>query len=218
MGPGFPIRYTGPHIGVRHDARIFQEDRFLQARIKPWEYGLGDKAYVGQRQIITEWKGRNLSLEKQRFNKTVQHYRGRVEHIIGQVVDNRMALCTTWRGSFTLLAAVMKIAAHMVGLQERMKGPRYDVFGPAGVPAAHRGAVSLVLFAVFAVNTAASPRRPAVQPSQPEAGRKMSQPRPRARPSGPERSRAVPSGPEWPQSTPEHPRAYLRAHDRLACT
>ena len=62
--------------------------------------------------------------------KTVQHYRGRVEHLIGQVVDNRMALCTTWRGSFTLLAAVMKIAAHMVGLQERMKGPRYDVFGP----------------------------------------------------------------------------------------
>jgi len=88
------------------------------------------KAYVGRRQIITEWKGRNLSLEKQRFNKTVQHYRGRVEHLIGQVVDNRMALCTTWRGSFTLLAAVMKIAAHMVGLQERMKGPRYDVFGP----------------------------------------------------------------------------------------
>ena len=39
-------------------------------RIKPWEYGLGDKAYVGQRQIITEWKGRNLSLEKQRFNKS----------------------------------------------------------------------------------------------------------------------------------------------------
>ena len=37
---------------------------FLQVRIKPWEYGLGDKAYVGQRQIITEWKGRNLSLEK----------------------------------------------------------------------------------------------------------------------------------------------------------
>jgi hypothetical protein len=29
-----------------------------------------------------------------------------------------------------MLAAIMKIAAHMVGLQERMKGPRYDVFGP----------------------------------------------------------------------------------------
>ena len=74
---------------------------------------------------------RNLSLEKQRYNKTVQHYRGRVEHLIGQGSGQPyMALCTTWRGSFTLLAAVMKIAAHMVGLQERMKGPRYDVFGP----------------------------------------------------------------------------------------
>ena len=47
-----------------------------------------------------------------------------------EVVDGRKALSTTWRGSFSLLAAVMKISAHMVGLQERMKGPRYDVFGP----------------------------------------------------------------------------------------
>ena len=28
------------------------------------------------------------------------------------------------------LAAIMKIVAHMVGLQERMRGPKYDVFGP----------------------------------------------------------------------------------------
>ena len=54
----------------------------------------------------------------------------RVEHLISEVVDGRKALSTTWRGSFSLLAAVMKISAHMVGLQERMKGPRYDVFGP----------------------------------------------------------------------------------------
>ena len=99
-------------------------------RIKPWEYGLGDKAYVGEPQIITEWKGRHLSRQQQRFNMMVQHYRGRVEHLISEVVDGRKALSTTWRGSFSLLAAVMKISAHMVGLQERMKGPRYDVFGP----------------------------------------------------------------------------------------
>ena len=35
IGPGFPIHYTGPHIGTRHDARIFQQDGFLQSRIKP---------------------------------------------------------------------------------------------------------------------------------------------------------------------------------------
>ena len=75
-------------------------------------------------------KGKNLTHEQRQFNLTVQHYRGRVEHLISEVVDRRMALCTKWRGSFSLLAAVLKIAVHMVGLQERMKGPRYDVFGP----------------------------------------------------------------------------------------
>jgi hypothetical protein len=38
-----------------------------------------------------------------------------------------------WYGtsaSLDLLAAIMKICAHMTGLQERMSGPRYDVFGP----------------------------------------------------------------------------------------
>ena len=57
-------------------------------------------------------------------------YRGRVEHLIAELVQTRKCLNTKWGGSFTLLAAIMKIAAHMVGLQERMKGPRYDVFGP----------------------------------------------------------------------------------------
>ena len=61
---------------MRHDARIFQQDGFLQSRIKPWEYGLGDKAYVGEPQIITEWKGKHLPRHKQRFNLMVQHYRG----------------------------------------------------------------------------------------------------------------------------------------------
>ena len=130
IGPGFPIHYSGPHIGVRTDARLYQEDAFLQSRIKPWEYGLGDKAYVGERQVITEWKGKNLPADKVNFNLSVQHYRGRVEHLISEVVSGRKALCTRWRGSFTLLAAIMKITAHMVGLQERMKGPRYDVYGP----------------------------------------------------------------------------------------
>ena len=130
VGPGFPIHYSGPHIGTRHDARLFQECRFLQARIKPWEYGLGDKAYVGEPQIITEFKGNNLTAAQHEFNLTLQHYRGRVEHLIGELVLQRKTLNTKWRGSYSLLAAIMKISAHMVGLQERMKGPRYDVFGP----------------------------------------------------------------------------------------
>ena len=45
-------------------------------------------------------------------------------------MSTRATLNTKWRGSFDLLAAIMKIVAHMVGLQERMRGPKYDVFGP----------------------------------------------------------------------------------------
>ena len=90
-------------------------------RIKPWEYGLGDKGYVGCPQIITEWKGDGLTRRQIEFNLTLQHYRGRVEHLISEMVQSRRALNTRWHGSFSLLAAVMKITAHMVGLQERMK-------------------------------------------------------------------------------------------------
>ena len=133
IGPGFPIHYTGPHMHTlaRGTTRASSSRMASCSRAQAGrEYSLGDKAYVGEPQIITEWKGKHLPRQKQRFNLMVQHYRGRVEHLISEVVDGRKALSTTWRGSFSLLAAVMKISAHMVGLQERMKGPRYDVFGP----------------------------------------------------------------------------------------
>ena len=91
---------------------------------------MGDKAYVGVPEILCEFKGDNLSAQQLEWNLTLQHYRGRVEHVIGQLVRSRAALNSKWRGSFSLLAAIMKISAHMLGLEERMKGARYDVFGP----------------------------------------------------------------------------------------
>ena len=69
------------------------------------------------------------------FNLTLQHYRGRVEHLISEMVQSRRALNTRWHGSFSLLAAVMKITAHMVGLQERMKASAVRCVWPvASVP------------------------------------------------------------------------------------
>ena len=102
-------------------------------RVSSWEYGLGDKAYVGEPQLLTEWKGAGLSAEQLEWNLTLQHYRGRVEHLIAELKTGRRSVGRSTQpgaGSFSLLAAIMKISAHMVGLQERMKGPRYDVFGP----------------------------------------------------------------------------------------
>jgi len=101
-----------------------------RAKIFKWEYGIGDKAYVGCPELLTEFKGSQLDGMQLNWNLTLQHYRGRMEPLIAEVVQSRAALNTRWRSSLSLLAAIMKITAHMVGLQERMKGPRYDVFGP----------------------------------------------------------------------------------------
>ena len=108
-----------------------------RAKLYPWEYGLGDKAYVGEAELLTEFKGKGLSSSDIEWNLTLQHYRGRVEHLISELVQSRATLNSCWRGSFSLLAAILKIAANMVGLQERMKGPRYDVFGPWPVCPGH---------------------------------------------------------------------------------
>ena len=32
-----------------------------RAKLYPWEYGLGDKAYVGEAELLTEFKGKGLS-------------------------------------------------------------------------------------------------------------------------------------------------------------
>ena len=110
------------------------------SNVHGWEYGIADKAYIGCPELITEYKlppkrrGQPppppLTPHQLQFNHTIQHYRARVEHLIGEMVRTRRTLSTRWRGSFSLLACIMKIVAHMVGLQERMNGPRYDVFGP----------------------------------------------------------------------------------------
>ena len=52
------------------------------------------------------------------------HFAPLLTHHLWQARDSHVAVV------FSLLACIMKIVAHMVGLQERMNGPRYDVFGP----------------------------------------------------------------------------------------
>jgi hypothetical protein len=101
---GFPIDYSGPHIGVRHDDRLWMEDLYIRSRMFRWEYGLGDKAYVGCPELLTEYKKtrkstRNLNPapltgDQVEWNLLVQHYRGRAEHLISELVQSRKALNT----------------------------------------------------------------------------------------------------------------------------
>ena len=121
------------YMGVRHDLPMHEGNHRRIREIYPWEYWWGDKGYFGCRHMITEYKkppGGQLTHHQAKWNRTFQHYRARVEHLISEVKQPRLALTTRWRNSFSLLSAVVHINAHMVGLQERMKGPRYDCYGP----------------------------------------------------------------------------------------
>jgi hypothetical protein len=131
LGPGFPVNYT-LNLGVRNDHRKWMDNQRRRALVYPWEYMLGDKAYVGCPEFLTEFKvyGGGLTEEQLNWNNTLQFFRGRNEHLVAAVKQGRKAISTQWRGSFAGLAAVLKIIVHMVGLQERMGGPRYDCFGP----------------------------------------------------------------------------------------
>ena len=130
---GFPIDYNGLFMGVRHDSRMHGMARRFINGLYPWEYGLGDKAYIGWPHMVTEYKkpnGGNLTQRQLEFNLLVQHYRGRNEHLIRQMRAGKNVFAKRWMGSFSLFSALTRLAAHMTGLQERMKGPRYDVYGP----------------------------------------------------------------------------------------
>ena len=132
VATGLPVRYRGLFIGVRHDSRLWKENKNLD--MDPREYGIADKAYVGCPELVCEFKKTkklpNLTSEMKEFNLILQFYRGRGEHSIAEIVQGRDALHTTWRGSYALLSAVTRLTVHMSTLQERMKGPRYDVYGP----------------------------------------------------------------------------------------
>ena len=130
---GFPFEHTGGHIAIRHDSRMHMENERRRAMIYPWEYWLGDKAYVGCPEFLTEFKkskNSQLTPEQIEWNLMLQHYRGRNEHLVRAVKGGRKTLCTKWAGSYASICAIMKVTAHLVGLQERMLGPRYDCYGP----------------------------------------------------------------------------------------
>ena len=75
-------------------------------------------------------KRKTLTPDMKWFNLILQHYRGRGEHSISEIVQGNAVLNTKWRGSYALLSAVARLTVHLTTLKERMRGPRYDVYGP----------------------------------------------------------------------------------------
>ena len=118
LGPGFPIAYGGPNLGVRNDSRMFASNALRRASYFPWEYSLGDKAYVGLAEFLTEFKlhkGAELSELQLEWNEMLQFYRGRNEHLVAEIKNGR-CLEAQWRHSYPLLCAVVRLVTHMVAL------------------------------------------------------------------------------------------------------
>ena len=132
LGTGLPLDLTGPHLGVTHDAPLWLNNRQRRDSLLENEYGLGDKGYEGCPEIITEWKGKEHELPKEKiiFNYTLQWYRGRGEHLVSEFKQKHKVFRERWRGQFATLVACCNACVHLNALQERMKGPRHDVFGP----------------------------------------------------------------------------------------
>lgn len=139
LGPGFPIFNTFGYPGTFHDAKMWMGNTLRRSLIKKWEYGLGDKAYIGCPEILTEWKRpptakgmpkASVSSEHKEWNLLLQFYRARNEHLISELKQSRAAINQKWRGSFALLRAVVDLSVQLEALQERMRGPRYNVLGP----------------------------------------------------------------------------------------
>jgi hypothetical protein len=81
------IWYSGPHLGVTSDIRLFRENP------PPLEHGerlLGDKAYVGERsRLIAPYKKKRgqakLAGRKWDFNNVHAWYRATIEHCFAYV-------------------------------------------------------------------------------------------------------------------------------------
>merc|ERR1711924_505235 len=115
--------------GTVHDDPMWKVNPFRKL-LRPWEYGIGDKAYMGCPEILTEFKGSNLSPDQKEWNIGLQHVRGRNEHLVAEFKNSRDTLNGKWRSSYSLLKATAKISFNMMALTERMRGPRYKCYGP----------------------------------------------------------------------------------------
>ena len=75
------IWYSGPHLGVTSDIRLFREHT---PPLEPGERLLGDKAYVGDLRLVAPFKKRRgqaqISQRKRAFNVVHSWYRATIEH------------------------------------------------------------------------------------------------------------------------------------------
>jgi len=120
---GRPIWFTGPHLGVSHDSKLFEQSPppLDMARGERW---LADAAYVAWNKtghVITGFKkprGGSLSSDQSNFNRVHGWYRATIEHLNAWVKHFRI-LGSIFRGhlrNIQFLANVVQVIINTAAL------------------------------------------------------------------------------------------------------
>ena len=128
---GLILGYTGPHLGVDHDMRIWDTTQG-ELRMDPGEWGFGDLAYEGAARMTVGIKSPSTAADEI-WTNFVAWVRSRVEIVIALLKSHGWCQ-TTFRGRYDTLLVYQEIAVVMTALRIRRnlgKGKcMFDVSGP----------------------------------------------------------------------------------------
>lgn len=127
------ILWTGPHLGVTHDATIWNSTWDVHPMYW-WEYWLADLGYIGCLGLLVKFVQRHLPWPMTRrqklYNNLQEFYRNRVEQIVSVVKAHRIFKRGVYQGNFEQLEMVLTLVGHVTALELRMFGPRFQTCGP----------------------------------------------------------------------------------------
>ena len=96
---GAPMFYSGPHLGVISDNKIY---KLYTPPLAPGETLLGDKAYCDralEHQVVAPIKAqrhRSLLAAQEEYNRLHGWYRASIEHLFGYLKRFRIIGNDTW--------------------------------------------------------------------------------------------------------------------------
>ena len=118
-----------------HDSKIYSYSQH-EHPLQPWEWVLGDLAYIGNDRCITKIKkpnGGSLTDEQRLYNCITGHYRARAEHAVRHIRFHQR-FSTPWRSSIEtpqvlLLKVLIQTTAVDLELNQKYPGCSGS-FGP----------------------------------------------------------------------------------------
>ena len=134
---GNVVHFCGLHLGTTPDPLIW-ENTAASHPTERNEFGLGDLAYKGCDDIVTNFValaqyGPITALEDA-YNKRMNKVRARVEHAVAEHVEGKQMFQGTYRGEPALLEASHLLYAHANRRARKFTGPKYPApsakYGP----------------------------------------------------------------------------------------